>query len=306
MSEVNIGCFGKPSFSLMRELQGLLSVSRSPWNDAHPISADSDLVMSIDSVEFAQEDWSNSCVLALLHSMNDVFAADAYPLTVSISFMLTGQPKRPEMEGLSEALVNFANISGITIGKLHTSFDCEKSNVTIAVVGKTHKEGRLANFETGSVYLLDSLRLPQQVISLINDRWVLDRLESRRWCVSRIPGAKKDVSGDGLAGAMVQMAIKHDYEVHLNASALAKSIIYAPLDSCHQDRNYADYADMLSGFDKVNNSKVRAALFEPQFAGPIVCFTRDNLIDDEIDRPVEAVITRIGTFKRGTPGVSIK
>ena len=298
MSEVLTGCSGKLPFSWLSALQRRLRGSDQVWADAENLPPLSLGLMSIDTVVVDDEDLPNSVVLAILHSMNDVFAAGGMPTAFSLSLTLSGRPNLGKLQSLTAAISDFSIQSEVSIGKLHTTVDCHTSRATVACVGQLVSTHSTLPAE-GGVWLVDSLKALAEAAPKTSPMWVRERLMSRRGAVECVPGPKKDVSGDGLAGAAYQLATQYHCAISLELSSFASQFAGSPVDSCTLDRNYADFSGLLHGFKGRDVAWLRSVLFEPQFFGPLLCLSEYEL------RCATQSYRKIGSFVSGDRSVSI-
>jgi hypothetical protein len=114
-------------------------------------------------------------------------------------------------------------------------------------------------------------------------------LATRMQIARTVAGPKKDVSGDGLAGALIQLSRRDIVSISLWEENL---LILRELHTENglQEKNFLDYAGLIQGH---YCPSLRAKLFAPRVFGPIVCLV------DELTEVDPTISTIIGAFEAG-------
>ena len=114
-------------------------------------------------------------------------------------------------------------------------------------------------------------------------------LATRMQIVRTIGGPKKDVSGDGLAGTLVQLSKRNIVSIRLCERSLL-SLSRPQVEDGDLEKNFLDYAGSISGSYSL---ALRTTLFAPHVFGPIVCLV------DESAKVDPSVSLTIGSFETG-------
>jgi hypothetical protein len=293
---MRVGCFGKPPLAMMLSAQENAKVEKV-WVDAGPIGRNE--VLSIDSVRIARRNVSESVRRGLLHCVNDVYAAGATPKAFAISYALTGSPDIAWLAELNSNIEEVARFCRCRIAKRHTSFGSPFATMTVAVVGLAYKQHRKE--ESGIVFLAGSIDFAKMRKQKLDNKRCKKEIEIRKFIVQRGSALMKDVSGDGLAGALWQLSIRENANVCVLDSAIASLAPEAAIDDCSIDRNYADYADKIEGYDGKNTRLLRRALFRSAFFGPLV-----GLCPDAVATQTRGMDFKIlGTYSSGNSRLRI-
>jgi hypothetical protein len=290
-----IGCVGKLPFTSIERLKALMGRPGSAWLDVEPLPELVAPCVSIDTVVVDHKEPS-SFLFGILHSLNDVLAAGATPASVSLSLQLAETCAWTDLERIEEVLSAFQRVANCGIAKVHTSQAGELSYVTAAVVGTNYSRRRLPPSPAGILVLVGDVTIPKFPSDTARDAWITEALEDRRRAAGAFDGPMKDISGDGLAGALYQLAKAESCYIELNVDLLQEEAFDAPLDDCRRDRNYNDYGDLISNFDANNTAKIREVLFSPRFFGPIVCLS--SIL------PSGSPGREIGTYRSGEVGLA--
>lgn len=286
MSNHNPSCFGKLPFNLLETLQSS-SFSNSRWLDAIEVRAETTCVTSIDTVALSPSDLPRSIAIGILHAMNDIFSANALPNWFCLSMTLPLAIDSDALSVINLIISDVAMLSECNVGKLHTMRADTQPNLTVCVGGAlTGISSKLSN--RGIVALggndATELRSRENFASAIALRRKLSR---------EIAGPKKDVSGDGLAGSLVQLCQREMVSMELWGVELSKVTVSGDEDST---RNVLDYASAVSCPDI---EELHDQLFAPRVFGPLVCLVDEQAQFDQSD------FLPIGTFVRGQPKLGI-
>jgi hypothetical protein len=299
MSEVELGCFGKLPFAELDRLQRVNGVTHAYWADALPVPAILNGICSIDTVAISPSHLVTSVTIGILHALNDIYAAGGIPRSFSVSLTVPSETDTAALFEIGRAISECASMTKCTLGKLHTNRRENNAIMTTCAIGSRCNTATIVPVN-GSVWLLDELKDVSNTIVDSNNAAISRRLFVRELAATRISGPMKDVSGDGMAGAIYQLCVRHKVSITLFTNVLSTLIGYVALDSCNQDRNYNDYYSYIEGFADQNTSRMRHVLFEPQLFGPLVC-----LVDGALDlREIQGV--QIGSFASGQASIRLK
>lgn len=289
------GCFGKIPFEWASKLVNSEDHERGMWIDASP--AANGTIVSIDTIRIDFGEPSNDLPKSILHALNDVFAAGGNPTTICVSYHLSGEPNLDLLLDLKRRVEFETEQMKVHLGKQHTSFGFPFDALTIACVGVRNAIYRPLS-PGGLVALVGPLDYAAPLGSR-SDNWV-EQLALLRTMSATPPPAMKDVSGDGLAGALAQLARRESVAISISAHKVEALCHCADLDDCALDRNYADFAPLIRNYGPIDTSRLRRALFVPGFFGPIVC------LDDDAANLSRAKAHIIGEFESGRAALSIK
>jgi hypothetical protein len=292
MSHEVIGCFGKLPFTLLEQLQREFVQGGQLWADAGRVPGTADGIASIDSIALDESDLSGSVSLSILHSANDIFAANGIPSCFCVSLILPTETDCDELSIINSEIARVATLLDSQIAKIHTSRLPGVAVSTVAAFGK--RAGRCDPIPASGVirligdYAGEPVRIPSGTVAR--------NLSDRCGAVAKLRGPKKDVSGDGLAGALCQLAKRHALDLAVSATAICSNVFGSA--SGVSERNYLDYAAQLQGLSG-GPSLLLQRLFCGRVFGPLVCLTDILDVGDESVGPV------IGHFKagRGTVGI---
>lgn len=292
MSDTETACFGKLPFSLLDSLQIARGVSEAYWADAMSVPGTNPCLTSIDTITLSRENLPNSVAMAVLHSMNDIFAANGVPLSFSVSMSLPSETDIDILSLVNQAIVDCAKIANCRIGKLHTSRAKGTPTATVCVNGAPTGMTDRAAIQ-GKVVLVGE----HIIASIAQERPYAEvaaiGIATRMQVVRTIAGPKKDVSGDGLAGALFQLTKRNLVSIKLYERSLA-SLAQQNVGEGDLERNFLDYAGSIGGS---YSPSLQTFLFSPRVFGPIVCLV------DELTELDPSTSPTIGTFEAGHNGL---
>lgn len=288
MSELSVGCFGKLPFMMLDELQLRAGAMERYWADAVLVSPQSPLLVSIDTLNLDAADLPGSVSLAIVHSMNDIFAANGLPTSFTVSMTLPKATGSDALLSLVESMKTTANWTRCQLGKIHTSRSDTPPLATVAVNGAPvlHVEEQK---HSGKVILVGS---PSGSLIVSQQR---KEIEIRMRVVNTIGGKKKDVSGDGLAGGLVQLSRREHVAIIVSAQKLEHEHLELPIE-LDISKNYLDYAGLIQGDC---SQSLRRVLFAPRTFGPIICLVDQN---QQLD---ESFCKTIGIFEANRESVRL-
>lgn len=290
---MEVGCFGKLPFALLDRLQIETRAGERYWADAVNVPAPMVALTSIDAVLLDSNDLPRSVILAILHSINDIYAANGIPSSFSISLTL---PLDADLDLLAEiniAIARCAQLCGCKVGKIHTSRVQGAPTATVSALGEEVVRNAVLP-GAGAIWLVgdcfvDSLDFSESII--------VSNLDVRRAAVTKMSGPKKDVSGDGLIGALYQMTLRHQV-----ALCFWEDSLFASKPASERfpslERNYLDYAGFVDGLGNVAPAMLEL-LFAAHVFGPLICLS--DIATDVAD--VKGKI--IGSFKAGEARLSV-
>jgi thiamine monophosphate kinase len=288
MSDARPTCFGKLPFRLMDSLQRNRSGQENYWADAVTVAGSDLILTTIDSVSLNNEFLADSIALAILHSMNDIFAANGFPTSFSLSMILPPSTDSDTLSEINQAIFQCADIVPCNVGKLHTVRAEGTASATVSVIGRlTTNSSHLS--KQGLVVLVGG---PSGWKSATAKIVATREVKARSFAATCIPGPKKDVSGDGLVGALYQLVLRHAISIEIEANAVPEVVpIPSDIESDLYDRNYLDYSPFLSG---ALSSVKYLPFFAPQTFGPLICLT-----DRAAVTVGDAHVVTIGNFREG-------
>lgn len=295
-----LGCFGKLKFKEVDKLQRCLGAPENYWADAVPLDNEKSGVCSIDTITLDPLRISASVTMGIFHALNDIYAAKSRPTTISASLTVPSNFEIDALLALGRTIKDCAKLANCMIGKLHTNRSDGSPTLTVCVIGSTPTPSEVLA-PMGSIWILDELSDPQAAINGCCLSALAARLTLREVASAKTRIQMKDVSGDGLAGALHQLSLRHRLSIRLNLTVLLSLVERTTLDACSRDRNYGDYADIIENFEFHNSSVIRHVLFEPQLFGPLVCLTE---CEDGFPGVVGAI--KIGTFTTGQTKLRIE
>ncbi len=222
------GCSSKLTFA---ETVALATVSKDSLHftdfDFVKIS-DVQILTSTDQIFRCSRDWDIFADIAIAHAVADVVVGGATPSSLSISFAfgpdteinLTEDLQKVERQLATQAFHNSAKRMGLTVGKCHSVFTNDPTNVTISSLG-VRKAAIQAIPTQGAMFLSDKIgsakSLYMSEIGLITaDQVSLNQLRSISKPIATQHNAfHTDVSGHGLAGAVMLACLQNGWDAHL-------------------------------------------------------------------------------------------
>ncbi|MCA1473354.1 hypothetical protein I6F09_36700 [Bradyrhizobium sp. IC3195] len=292
--DAKASCFGKLPFQLMDSLQLESSVGSNYWADAVLVPSSNEALATIDCVSLDDENLALSVQLAILHSMNDIFAANGIPTSFCISLILSSSTGADLLSQLNQTIVDCAKLIDCSVGKRHTVRAEGPASATVSVIGKVANAS--SNLEEGGFVVLVGGSLG--ALDSTNEVTALHEVQARQYAAREIPGPKKDVSGDGLVGTLYQLMLRHSVSIEIASRSIPRFASSGTIASNElHSRNYFDYSSKVLGELSPNCS---ATLFAPRLFGPIVCLTAGPLEFPDMG------ITTIGSFRRGKDNHSLR
>jgi len=243
------------------------------WADAVPLSVDDELLISIDTSVRSQTTTKDFFRLAILHAMRDLQASFCHPTDISIAVRFDENKVESEIRELSYSLSDVCKASHTRVGKIHSLLGAGPTEITSAVVGKRMRRPQPIPVGEHDLVLLGEI----DTGSGENSRNWRDLLDNGRFILhSDEILLAKDVSGDGLAGALFQLAEDTSMSISVKLSSIPYSSGNVPLDDCNLDRNISDFESQIS-LETELNSLGRAILMKPQFCGPLLAIVPRRL-----------------------------
>lgn len=298
MSDASVvGCLGKLPFQLINELQHKSFCGVNAWADAVPFERISNPLMTIDSVGIDCENLASSIIGSVLHSMNDIYCSGGLPKAVSLSLHLPLNCDFDSLISINCALDGLMATLNCTIGKIHTVRGPGPYFATVAVVGDQISNVRDLSSGGSVVLLTDDVQSLQKDSPYAEiETWSRNRIRF----LSEYSGPKKDVSGDGVAGGLIQLSLRHNCQIVIDSLEVLGGLS-SPNSNCNLfEQNYLSYASLVEGLSDVLDDRLRALLFQPFFVGPLICLTTESL------RATELKVIRVGEFLPGQAKVSIR
>lgn len=190
--------------------------------------SDVQVLTSTDQIFRCSKNWDIFADVAISHAVADVVVGGATPTTLSISFAfgpdteinLTENLGKIERQLATLAFHNSAKRMGLTVGKCHSVFTNDPTNVTISCLGmRQFATDAIPN--QGAMFLSDRIGAAKSLymseIGLIAANVVaLDQLRSiSKPIATRYSAYHTDVSGHGLAGAVMLACLYHGWNAQL-------------------------------------------------------------------------------------------
>lgn len=227
--------------------------------------------MTIDTVSLDTEHVTGSVIVSVLHALNDIFAAGGCPLSISVAFNYEIVPSLSVLLSINDHLIKLCHALDIGIGKLHTSSGFGKSTITVSAFGTRKILNNWTLSSPGVLYLVDHYSSLDQELYEVDIEWAVERYRTRRTIAESFPGPLKDISGDGLAGSLIQLAERHSLDITLAIDRYPASNAIYQLDDCLLDRNYKDYSEKIGKFcGVIDCARNRSTLFEPALFGALI------------------------------------
>lgn len=262
---------------------------------------------SIDKIFRCSDSWQTFADIALNHAFGDVLVAGAKPLHVMIAFEFGLETGEADWAAATTAFFAAAEARGIQVGKCHSNLGTGLTAVTIAVCGNDIPPARPAPTE-GLIYLSRPIGAFKMhfvaEMGLSDSTAATTLLTDRTWATfpgQRSWAAVSDVSGDGLAGAVVSMAAAYAVDVDLT---LTPGTVYSP-DVLNVDvgcliNPEASYENLPF---VVQSSKAWHLARLRETAGPFVAMLNKEDIRQEDVEQASGIV--LGTYVEGTGKVRI-
>lgn len=270
------GCSAKLAFA---ETVALAATGNG-GGDFSTLACDGTVVTSIDRVHRCARDWGRFARIALNHAFGDVACAGAAPIQAMLSYDFGADAQSyADHSACSAAFADELAVRGVALGKCHSGRSSGVTAVTIAVIAAAParpawplRRGRI--FMSRPIGALKLLYLSEMGIEVDNAEAVnlLERpgselFQRQEWA------AMTDVSGHGLLGAAMQVALRHGIDIELALSdqlALSADVLQTPVE-CLQNPP-TSYGRPLDGIDP----KAVALATLRETAGPFVAFLEDD------------------------------
>ena len=231
------GCSSKLPFCETFELASMNNGSSK--GDYSVTLPDGPYAHSIDRVFRCSDDWPTFADIALNHAFGDVLVAGATPHHVMFSFEFGPDTDENERARATKAFFEAASARSVHVGKCHSSIAQNPTSVTIAVCGNGLR-AITAPPSNGLVCLSRPLGASKMhflaEMGLSADPTATDILRNGNpagFCTSFRWAALSDVSGDGLAGAVLSMGARFGADILLTlnlASAFAPDVLEVEVD----------------------------------------------------------------------------
>lgn len=306
LDPAQFGCSSKLPFRETLELSGSralpsssgdYSVSRQYGPYAH----------SIDKVFRCSADWTTYASIALNHALGDIYVSQAIPHHVMFGFQFGPDATVNDREQASKAFFDAAQARSLQVGKCHSNLSLEPTSVTIAVCGSDLPPAA-APPTAGLIFL--SRPLGAFKMHFLHEMGVSTCSAATSAIVHSQPmnffgavpwGALSDVSGDGLAGALLASTTRLglDADVALNARSLFASEVHSVDVGCLENPEEA-YEGLPI---EITSAEAWLIARVKETAGPFIGFANHpDIVAEELER--QGAIA-IGTFKEGTGKVRI-
>jgi hypothetical protein len=222
------GCSSKLTFAETVDLATIAKGSMYLTDFDFIEISDAQVLMSTDQIFRCSSDWDIFADIAISHAVADVVVGGATPSSLSISFAfgpdtqinLTEDLQKIERQLATQAFHNSAKRMKLAVGKCHSVFTNDPTNVTISSLGI-----RQAAFskipKQGAMFLGDKIgsakSLYMSEIGLIaTDTVPVKQLRSISRPVATEQSAfHTDVSGHGLAGAVLLACLQNGWDANL-------------------------------------------------------------------------------------------
>lgn len=271
------GCGRKLSTSRIRGERKRLSElgvlgSGPEWVDAVPLANRPELLMSIDTSVRSQSTTKDFFRLAFLHAMRDLHASFTNPTDFSASVRFDDSNLEHELREFSQSLSDIQSSTRAKVGKLHSFLGVGPTEVTVSVVGERLRELQLVQDNKYDLFMLGEI-----YTGTGDDErdWRLLLSHGELIAKSKEITLAKDISGDGLAGALVQISEDRNWIISLHLQDVPHSDTTVPLDDCNLDRNLADFEQTIKASNPLTKLD-RAILMKPQFCGAFLAVLPQN------------------------------
>lgn len=268
------------------------------WNDSTILSADAQLAMSIDTAVRSLATSADFFRIAVLHAMRDLQASFCNPTDFSLSIRFDDRRVEAELEEFSISISDIAKASGARIGKMHSLLGQGPTEISVSVIGRRLRDSVPIDSRRHSLYILGRVETGEPSE---NRDWRELLVEGQTIANSQTISFAKDVSGDGLAGALVQMSEDLGLDISLALEEVPYSNASVPLDDCNLDRNMTDFLSEIVSTRSVDKMH-RAILMTPQFCGPFLLIMPQG---DNQSKWKNTGFVKIGECEVGTGKVEV-
>lgn len=274
--------------------------------DFSTLACDGVVATSIDRVHRCTRDWHRFARIALNHAFGDVVCDGAAPIQAMLSYEFGVDAESPaDHFACSTAFAHELAARGVALGKCHSGRSSGITAVTIAVIAaradraaRPLRRGRIRL--SRPIGALKLLYLSEMGIEVESAEAVALLEHPGSEPFQRLPwAAMTDVSGHGLLGAAIQMAIRNGIDIELSLSdqlALSADVLATPVE-CLQNpvSSYGRPLDQL-------HPKALALATLRETAGPLVAFLEDSADGawDTADVGIE-----VGRYRPGRGAVEI-
>ncbi|WP_294335861.1 hypothetical protein [uncultured Sphingomonas sp.] len=301
------GCSSKLPFHETLSLAGAAGY-KYPAGDFSVTSQIGPYAHSIDKVFRCSANWQVFADIALNHALGDVLVASATPLHVMLAFEFGPDAQEADRRNATAAFFAAARARAVQVGKCHSSVGSGPTAVTIAVCGNRATIEIDAPAD-GIIYLsrpVGAFKMHFLAEMGLNDCTAATATLSSRPSPSFPKCAKwaalSDVSGDGLAGAVLSIAARFRLDANIalgSEMAFAPDVLRVDVDCLvNPEASYEDLPLTILSSDASHLMRLR------ETAGPFVGLLNSNQETPEELEHLGAMV--LGTYVRGTGKVRVE
>ena len=276
--------------------------------DAVAVSDSHLTIVSVDRIGRCSRSWDTFACIALNHAIADITASLGVPLQVSIGFEFGLDASNiSERRTASEAFIAAARSRGLTLGKFHSALGIGTTHVVVCVVGRA--KSSFGDAPSGSVHLSAPLGCMKALYLAEMDGRPVES-EVRQQLITEVRPdlsegswvAMTDVSGHGLAGALLALAYRKRVRIDVAVSAeccVSPSAFKVELPC------FSNPVEDFGGLPLVVAPKAAPLALLRETNGPLLA-----LVGDDDEAGLRYVHSRqwleIGRFWTGQPEVNIQ
>jgi len=263
---------------------------------------------SIDRVFRCAEDWQVFADIAVNHAFGDVLVAGSMPLHAMFAFEFGPEADEAARREATSAFFKAAEGRSVQVGKCHSSVGPAPTSVTIAVCG-TGPSIDAALPTEGIIYLSRPLGAFKmhflREMGVTDSATATDVLTGRaysRFCRSTPWAALSDVSGDGLAGAILSIAARSGIDAFItlgSTTAFAPDVLNVEVECLiNPEKVYRDQPI------EVSSTSASLLMRLKETAGPFIgLLNTDQITPAQLERQGALVL---GSYSKGTGKVRVE
>jgi hypothetical protein len=254
---------------------------------------------SIDRINRCSKDWSTFADIALNHALGDIEVGSAAALTALLAFEFGPETSIEDRAAASIAFHQSLKSRFIEAGKCHSGFGLGPTAVTIAVAGTAIPRAPVA-LSSGSVYISRRLGFFKahylHEMGVVIDKTFSDELRRPRRPFDAGAAVHSDISGHGLAGALLGVALNHNIDVTVKLSeelAASPYVSSIAVDCLQNDEGCYEGLPI-----SIQSGAIPLATLR-ETAGPILRF-----VDHGNEKPEDGIY--LGDYRSGISKVDIE
>ncbi|MDP2121068.1 MAG: AIR synthase related protein [Hoeflea sp.] len=308
MNMESAGCGRKLSYSVLEEALTELSSLPDFGADAGLIAGGEGYVMSIDTSRKIGADLTVFGELAIMHALGDIHASQAVGTNCAVSIGLCDGTVE-ELGSIMEGALFACHKEGMDIAKGHTTTGEQEQTVTCAIVGA--RMGSYPAARGGFVYLTKPMGASRLLkIATVHGRTdlVAHALQVMRYShrglvasLAREQVIASDVSGFGLAGALIGLSRRYSFSYILSSNIPRIDHDYAKVDIiCEYQRNASDFARYITPIVEYE----MLSIYGQEFCGPLVLIASEEAAE-RISLECGIELFRIGYTAEGFDPINL-